>query len=72
MTQATARVQSNPDARLIGMDEDNARADCAKRGLLMRVRFRNGEPLVGTCDYDPKRVNVSVVCGEVIYVSGRG
>lgn len=45
---------------LVGLSLDEAQEALAKEHLKLRIMKRDGEPLAGTCDYCPDRVNVEV------------
>lgn len=60
------------DSELVGLTENFARAKCIENDLRLRVTSKDGEPLIGTCDYRPERVNVAVANEIVTSVDGRG
>lgn len=57
---------------IIGMSVEEAEEYLARMHLSLRTMSIDGEALVGTCDWKPNRVNVSVVDGRVDEVSGLG
>jgi len=60
--------------RLVGMSEDQARAEARRMGRPFRVVKRDGKALMVTMDHVPGRLNASVDQGMVtsIHVEGEG
>jgi len=50
---------------IVGMKKEKARLLCEKLGSPFRVMQEDGEHFIGTADFVPKRVNVSVSNGIV-------
>lgn len=50
---------------LVGLSESEARARAEGDGYVVRVIFRDGEPLPATKDFRPDRVNLAVEDGVV-------
>jgi hypothetical protein len=50
---------------LVGLTEDEAKAKITDLGMKVRIRNRDGETFMGTCDYRRDRVNLSIDNGKV-------
>lgn len=50
---------------LVGMTEGAALAKIQKAGFQARVRERDGEHFMGTCDYRTDRVNLRISKGKI-------
>jgi hypothetical protein len=50
---------------LVGLTEEDAKAKITALGMKCRVRNRDGERFMGTCDYRLDRVNLSISDGKV-------
>ncbi len=60
-------------ADIIGLTVDQATPLVAARGISrIRVMWEDGEALLGTCDYDITRLNVSTDDGLISSVADRG
>ena len=55
---------------LIGLKLDEAEAQAKSRGCSVRVVEEDGEPLVGTSDLRPDRINVAIADGKVARIDG--
>lgn len=65
-------TNSADDLPLADVPEQQAKKLLDGKGLKLRVVKRDGKQLIGTQDYDTKRVNVEVVGGVVKKILGRG
>jgi hypothetical protein len=54
---------------VVGMDEDEAFALLKRENITYRIRSRNGEPYMGTCDYRLDRLNLTIIDGIVTSVT---
>jgi hypothetical protein len=52
--------------KIIGLDVDQARYILQQHGMWLRVMQKDGEHLMGTCDFRSDRLNVAVEDGKVI------
>lgn len=50
---------------LVGLTEESAKAKITELGMKCRVRNRDGETFMGTCDYRLDRINLSITDGKV-------
>lgn len=64
---ATGNVQ-----QCVGMTEQEASGYLTGIGYKMRVMWRDGKSLLGTCDFRTNRVNVAIRNGEVLRVMSLG
>lgn len=51
--------------KLVGLTEDDAKAKILTAGMKCRVRNRDGQAFMGTCDFRMDRVNLSIDSGKV-------
>lgn len=58
--------------KYVGKTEKQAANMAEKEGMVIRVTNRDGESLMGTCDYRTDRINVSVEDGVITGISGLG
>lgn len=56
---------------LIGLTVTEADALLAPDNFV-RVIKEDGEPLIGTCDYLPERINVATESGKISAIEGEG
>lgn len=56
-------------SKLVGLTEEDAKTKITAAGLKCRVRNRDGQAFVGTCDYRMDRVNLSITDGKVTSAS---
>lgn len=54
---------------VIGLTQREAETKLKKAGFSVRLRFLDGKALMGTTDWDPNRVNLSVNSGKVTEIS---
>lgn len=65
-----AKKKSKEDTKtfpknLVGLTEEAAKAKITELGMKVRVRNRDGETFMGTCDYRTDRVNLSIDNGKI-------
>lgn len=51
---------------IVGLPVANAAEIAKEGGYRIRVMCENGEHLIGTCDYDTSRINVSTQDGIIL------
>lgn len=56
----------------VGKPLDELIAACKPGGWTVRVMRQDGRSMIGTCDYRPNRINVSVDAGTVSAIGGVG
>lgn len=54
---------------LVGLTEEEAVAKITDSGMRVRVRSKDGESFMGTCDYRMDRVNLHIENGKVTKAS---
>lgn len=59
-------------ASAVGQKLPDVQAEAIRCGWTVRVVENDGKSLIGTCDYRPNRINVSVACGIVTEVCSTG
>ena len=52
-------------ANLVGLPVKEAESQCRQYGMVLRVRKRDSEPSLGTCEYSEQRINVCVRDGKI-------
>ena len=57
---------------LIGLDVADAMPIAESYGYIIRVMEKDGQGLIGTCDYDDFRINVSVKDEKITSILGIG
>ena len=55
-----------------GLTVEEAQVVLEGKGMVVRVRKKDGQGMIGTCDYRTDRVNVSTKDGKIVGVSGIG
>jgi hypothetical protein len=60
------------DSEIIGMTLEEAKTYLEPHGLRVRAKSIDGNPMMGTMDMQPNRINVSVDNGVITGVSRRG
>lgn len=54
---------------VVGLTEEDAKAKIAAAGLKCRIRNKDGQAFIGTCDYRTDRVNLGIANGKVTSAS---
>lgn len=54
---------------LVGLTEEDAMVKIAESGLRTRLRSKDGQSFMGTCDYRMDRVNLHIENGKVTKAS---
>lgn len=57
---------------LIGLSLQDAVAKAGENGFTIRTRTKDGQPMMGTCDYQTHRINVATQDGKVVSIQGIG
>ena len=70
--EAEAEVTPKEAEVLVGMSELAAEAKSLEEGWTVRVLERDGEMQVATNDFNPTRINVTVVKGEITEIQSIG
>lgn len=65
-------TEKKQDEEFIGMMFDKAVELAITAGKKVRAMVINGEPQMGTMDYDTDRVNVEVKDDVIVAIRGRG
>lgn len=58
--------------KLIGMTPSKARQSLEEEGKSLRVRVKDGQHLIGTCDFNTDRLNVEIKNNTIVKVLGFG
>ena len=58
--------------KLIGLSKEEAQSQCERKGYRMRVVVEDGEASLGSMEYRPNRINVTVQNGRVHEIQGIG
>jgi len=56
----------------IGNTVDQVSEEAKRTGWSIRVMKQDGKNCMGTCDYNPSRINVAVVDGKITEIMGPG
>jgi hypothetical protein len=60
------------DEQLLGLSLDDADTLARENGFTIRPWVVDGQPQIGTCDVQMKRINVELKNGIVVKIKGRG